>query len=552
LLTLFHVIENYRIDGILRRRYPGAREDLARTLRQALAVRPEIPAQDRAKLYLERLLKYSLGASRSELIAQDPSGFVAWTIDAVSVVEDESSSVQDSATAALRIQAAMDRRLPTIPGERLAGALIDDGAAVEAPPHVPDEASEASWQGIDGPGIEFCGELRSVRLSKLGRRGQIGALLSHDDAPAGEPSRPPADARAVATSVHEHTSAVGAQSSGGARSAWYDEWDYLQQQYRRAWCCVWEQRLHSADYNFIGDVHRRHPTLATQIRRQFAVIRPDSWHRVRRTSDGDELDLDGVVEAVVDRHTGHHNDAHLYVRRDRGARDVAAVFLVDMSASTDFPLPSPKDVAATEEVSAEPGLYLYGGTVDPATLSSTPKRRVIDVSKDAMALMCSALETLGDTYAVYGFSGDGPHQVEFLVAKDFNDRLSGLTAGALAAMQPRRATRMGAAIRHATAKLSRQSAGIKLLIIVSDGYPEDRDYGPDRNDREYGIQDTAHALQEAQRANIIDFCVTIDPAGNDYLRRMCSARRYLVIDDIAALPKELSKVYRALTAQTLH
>jgi len=87
----------------------------------------------------------------------------------------------------------------------------------------------------------------------------------------------------------------------------------------------------------------------------------------------------------------------------------------------------------------------------------------------------------------------------------------------------------------------------KVLIIVSDGYPEDTDYGPDRMDREYGILDTARSLQEAERAGISTFCITIDPAGNDYLRRMCLPHRYLVIDDVTALPAELTKVYRALT-----
>ncbi len=162
--------------------------------------------------------------------------------------------------------------------------------------------------------------------------------------------------------------------------------------------------------------------------------------------------------------------------------------------------------------------------------------------------MCEALQTLGDNYAIYGFSGDGRHNVEFHVAKDFPDKLKSRTWAALGAMQPRRSTRMGAAIRHAITKLAREPAGMKVLIIVSDGYPEDHDYGADRTDREYGIQDTARALQEAERAGIVDFCITIDPAGQDYLRRMCAASRYLIIDDVTALPRELSKVYRTLTS----
>jgi A/G-specific adenine glycosylase len=95
---------------------------------------------------------------------------------------------------------------------------------------------------------------------------------------------------------------------------------------------------------------------------------------------------------------------------------------------------------------------------------------------------------------------------------------------------------MGPAIRHAAAKLGRQPEVVKVLIVVSDGYPQDSDYGPDRRDEEYGIQDTARALREAADAGISTFCVTIDPAGHDYLQRMCEPDRYMVIDDVAALP----------------
>jgi nitric oxide reductase activation protein len=172
---------------------------------------------------------------------------------------------------------------------------------------------------------------------------------------------------------------------------------------------------------------------------------------------------------------------------------------------------------------------------------------VIDVAKDALALMCQALQRLGDSCAIYGFSGDGRERVEFHVAKDFDDKLSATTWAALAAMEPLRSTRMGPAIRHAVTKLLHQAAHMKVLIIVSDGYPQDHDYGPDRKDDNYGIEDTACALREDERAGVIAFCVTIDPAGHDYLRRMCAESHYLVIDDVMALPRELTKVYRTLT-----
>jgi nitric oxide reductase NorD protein len=107
---------------------------------------------------------------------------------------------------------------------------------------------------------------------------------------------------------------------------------------------------------------------------------------------------------------------------------------------------------------------------------------------------------------------------------------------------------MGPAIRHSIRKLVRTASPLKVLIVVSDGFPQDCDYGPDRADHEYGVADTAKALEEAGRAGIETFCVTVDRAGHDYLKRMCAAERYLVIDEIEALPLELTKVYQKLTS----
>jgi nitric oxide reductase NorD protein len=230
---------------------------------------------------------------------------------------------------------------------------------------------------------------------------------------------------------------------------------------------------------------------------------------------------------------------------------VCAAFLVDMSGSTGFLVPLPKAARAGEGARADEDddPYLYTPRT-AAALATTrpPRRRVIDIAQDAMGLMCDALHGLGDRHAVYGFSGDGRHRVDVLVAKDFDDAWSARTAAALAAMQPMRATRTGAAIRHAVARLKRESARTRVLIAVSDGYPQDADYGPDARDPGYGIRDTARALREAEQAGIAAFCITVDQAGHDYLREMAPAHRYLVIDEVEALPEQLGKVYRALTA----
>ncbi len=169
------------------------------------------------------------------------------------------------------------------------------------------------------------------------------------------------------------------------------------------------------------------------------------------------------------------------------------------------------------------------------------------MEKEALVLMAEALEGLGDAYAVYGFSGYGRDQVDCFVVKTFAERYDARIQGKIAAIKPHRSTRMGPAIRHAMTKLEQQDARLKLLLLLSDGYPQDYDYGKDRKSKDYGIQDTAMALQETRLKGIQTFCITVDPAGHDYLRAMCPDQQYLVLEDMASLPKELPKVYRSLT-----
>ncbi|MFT3804236.1 MAG: VWA domain-containing protein [Burkholderiaceae bacterium] len=452
------------------------------------------------------------------------------------------------------------------------GAPSGQGGDALPPPAVQVDPNDLDG---GGPAVAFHGVLAAdlVEQSRAEARARrslpgIDVDVEASAAPAGAPADASAanDDDADGDDQRDRRSPARAPTArrrfdeDSQRSFLYDEWDYLQQRYRKAWCRVLEERLRGDDADFIADVRRRHAHLSSQVRRQFAAIKPDAFRRVHHTPDGDEFELSSLIDAVVDRRTGHAGDEQIYVRRERAQREVAAAFLVDMSASTDYPIPEPptgaragtaarRDGGASGHDDGDEFPYLYGGYPDWADLTPpTPRRRVIDVQKDALALMCDALQTLGDSHAAYGFSGEGRHRVEFKLIKDFGDRLGARTWAAMAAMKPRRSTRMGPAIRHAAAKLLREPARRKVLIIVSDGYPEDDDYGPERGDPEYGIQDTARALREAESAGVTTFCVTVDPAGHDYLRRMCPRDRYLVIDDVDALPGELTKVYRALTA----
>jgi nitric oxide reductase activation protein len=236
--------------------------------------------------------------------------------------------------------------------------------------------------------------------------------------------------------------------------------------------------------------------------------------------DGEDFDLGAVVDARAAQRARRPSSDRLYRARRREERDVATLFLLDMSASTDEP-------------------------VTPAA-ATRPARRIIDVTKEALVVMAEALEELGDAYAIYGFSGQGRDNVDFFRVKSFSERLGAVVRGRVGGVGPRGSTRMGTAVRHAVAKLGTVTAPAKHLLLLSDGFPQDLDYGEDRRSHAYGIRDTAVALREAETAGITPFCVTVDRAGHDYLREMCDGSRYMVLDDITALPRELPKIYRRL------
>lgn len=313
---------------------------------------------------------------------------------------------------------------------------------------------------------------------------------------------------------------------------WYDEWDFRGHDYRPMWCRVGERSAAAAaDTAFYDETLKRHHTLVAETRRQFELMRPESFQRVRRLEDGHEIDLDQAIEYLADRRAGIGPLARFYTRRDKVERDVSVAFLLDLSGSTDDPVASPG--AAT----APKGRRKRKDTDVP---------RVIDVEKEAAVLVVEALEAIGDTYALYGFSGYGRRNVEFHVVKDLDEPFDAGVRARIGALEPRRSTRMGPAIRHATEKLRQRDTKIRILILVSDGRPQDQAYGRDADDTDYAVHDTKQALIEARRAGIVPFLVTVDAEGDDYLREMCSDVGYEVVTDVTSLPRHLPALYRHL------
>lgn len=309
----------------------------------------------------------------------------------------------------------------------------------------------------------------------------------------------------------------------------YDEWDVLAGQYRSRWCKVYEKLMALGDLTFYRETLLNHAGLLQQIRREFEQVAPEIYHKEKRLPDGSDHDLDAAIEALTDFRLGISPSEKIFWRQRKNERDVAVAFLLDMSGSTGEAIATPSEASPT------------------SGYPERSQRRIIDVEKEAIVLMSDALEAIGDRYAVYGFSGHGRDNVEFYVIKDFDQEFSPDVAKRLGRAGPLHATRMGPAIRHATAKLGAQQTRARFLFLISDGRPQDRGYSQESSEKSYAVQDTRVALIEARREGIMPFCLTVDKDGNDYLRAMMDDFSYEVLADITLLPRRLPQLYRRLT-----
>ena len=358
-------------------------------------------------------------------------------------------------------------------------------------------------------------------------------------------------------------SILGLPFTGTPRTAkkyHYHEWDYVNQVFLQNYCTVFERACNADTNENSENLVKEIRPLLPQVRKQFEQLKPTGLRRVKHSLDGDDIDFDSLLNTRIDLKAGYSSDERIFSRRVRNQRDVSAVFLVDLSASTDdFAEEEPElNYESTKEFKEQDlrdpffddddDPYLHG-SLDFETLKfqQDERKRILDVEREAVLLLATALEDLGDLYAIFGFSGYGHDNVEIEVAKEFNQTLNHRVVNGLANLKPMRSTRMGPAIRHAAWHLNQTGTAMKVLLVISDGFPQDHDYGPDRSSHEYGIQDTAKALQETHLEGIQSFCVTVDKSGHDYLRKMCPQSRYLVIEETTELPIALQKVYQQLS-----
>ena len=327
----------------------------------------------------------------------------------------------------------------------------------------------------------------------------------------------------------------------------YDEWDFRANDYKPRWCIVKEKILDEGDHNFYNDSLRNYASLLTHIKRQFELIMPETWRKTYRLIDGEDIDLNAALEAWADLRMNLTPDDKIYWRRNRIQRDVSVVFLLDMSASTAEAIDEGRHSVDDRDAPDDPVEYMVWLRRRREGLVRRHYKRIIDLERESCALLINALESIGDTYGIYGFSGYGRENVEFYVIKDIEEQFNDKIKRRIDKVTPLHATRMGSAIRHAITKLESQDSATKILFLISDGRPQDRGYSREGVEKEYAVHDTHQALLEAKHKDITPFCLTVDKAGHDYLKTMCGDLNYEVLDDIWALPERLPMLYRSLT-----
>lgn len=291
----------------------------------------------------------------------------------------------------------------------------------------------------------------------------------------------------------------------------YEEFDHAVQMARPAWATVREVREKLGDPEGARAILEEHRQVTERLRHLLDAMRPQTTQRIRKLEDGDELDINAAVAAAVDTRLRRQPDPRVMMRLVRQTRDTAVMVLLDLSESTNDPAPGDQSV--------------------------------LDLTKAACVLLAEAIDRVGDSFAIHGFCSDGRHNVFYKRFKDFDQPWADLARARLMGAEGKLSTRMGAALRHATAHLVRARASRKLMLVLTDGEPADIDV----RDPFYLRHDARHAVEAARRQGVVPFCLTLDPRADAYAQRIFGARNVQVLDRVERLPERLPQLYANLT-----
>jgi hypothetical protein len=527
---LWTVLEDARVEFLLQEAYPGLRRDLAKLAADVIVPRDPAAGLTAKELIVDCLLRLSTGEPASTAVPRAVQAEVSelWALCRDILRSD--ATAEDTLRLTDRVYVRLEVLLAP-KADMIAATAAQDAPQEAGVGSAGSDSSEpyrplTNWvhrgdmhpefisrhEPAAGDSADSAGTASHGGGSKEGaappQAGQPGGRESGSgDVLGGGRALPSVAEEVLRLEVEDRT------SSGvtGERAVRYPEWDHTIADYRLRWCRVVERQADSGRDEPVARVLEAQRSVVRSLRRHFEALRPPALRRAAGQADGDEIDLDAAVRRVAEQRAGEEGGDRVYVRREKKERDVAVAFLVDVSGST-------------------------GRQIDQG-------RRVIDIERDSLVVLCEALDAVGDQYALFAYSGQGRGLVEFLVVKEFDERLGPSTAGRLGGLAPRQQNRDGAAIRHACTKLLRRPAKTRLLVLLSDGRPLDGDYKD-----EYSLEDTKAALREARQAGVESWCVTIDSTADGYLRRMYGDVHFTVIDRVETLPAKLPRLYQRMTA----
>ena len=285
-----------------------------------------------------------------------------------------------------------------------------------------------------------------------------------------------------------------------------DEWDYKKNAYLENYVKI--KPIITTNIKAIS-IPKRLTKIVKRVQNELDLMELDRIKKIN-LAYGDEVNIDSWIDYRGSRNKEGHNQK-FFETFEKKTRDMSTLILADISLST--------EAGITSEI------------------------RVIDMVKDGLMVFSEALERLQDKFAIYAFSSLKNTNVRFHIIKNFKEKYSNLILGRIDSIKPGYYTRLGAAIRESTKILNNQKSANKLLLIISDGKPND----VDRYDGRYGIEDTKKAIMEAKKKGITPFCVTIDLEAKDYLTHLFGKNGFTVIRDTKKLPKVLPEIYMNLT-----
>ena len=503
---LFLLRESAAVDAAIARATHGFVPALAAARAHALTQRPPIEALVGAERDVEQLVR--------QLLAADPAS----PPPTLAATRSAAESMAWAQTTAARLRRAQDRYRGVPPVDLWGKVLPPSAAALAAADEGKGGSSVLNARVFNL--VQLATEEAGGRASDSGgqpgdaeraQRPSESAASADDGSGSGAPDSSDDTGAGTAEAFSAGTGAAAAEAVEPLTrdDVLYPEWDHATKRYRPGAAIVRRRPAREDEQTWAVTMLREHAGLVRRVRERFERLRARRA-RLLQQRDGEDLDLAACVRALVDERTGHSIDDRLYVAVRPARREMAILLLVDVSGSTDAQV--------------------------------TKTHQIIDVEKIALLLAGEALDAIGDRYAMMTFSGKGARSVRLTTIKDFAERNGATVRRRISALAPEGNTRLGAAIRHATAQLDAQRAGHRLLLILSDGRPNDVDgyQGP------YGVEDSRQAINEARASGVFPFCLTVDHEESTYLQRIFGRAGYAILPHPEQLPLVLLRVVKHL------